>query len=299
MKKYLIFGLLIIMIFSVGVVLAARPDFQLTTANLSRGQATVIIPSQAVEVSPGVFSLGTTLDYDGRLVEGYAFIDYQKGFGKPTGCNNDGKCQGWEDVSCADCAGGGNGGGADDSSCYGFLSKGAKWKSTEGWIVNPANTRDLTSDFVFSNLSIDIEKWETAAGINILGQGTTTNIVLIADTQSPDNQNEVYFADIESSGAIGITIVWGIFRGPPQLRELVEWDQVYDDVDFDWSANGEAGKMDFENIATHELGHSIGLDDLYEDKCSEQTMYGYADYGETAKRTLEAGDITGIQKLYK
>ncbi len=56
--------------------------------------------------------------------------------------------------------------------------------------------------------------------------------------------------------------------------------------------------MDFDNIATHELGHSFGLDDLYEDTCFEETMYGYASTGETNKRTLENGDITGIYTLY-
>ena len=57
--------------------------------------------------------------------------------------------------------------------------------------------------------------------------------------------------------------------------------------------------MDFENIATHELGHSVGLADLYESKCSEMTMYGYADYGETKKQTLEDGDIKGIKEIYR
>jgi len=57
--------------------------------------------------------------------------------------------------------------------------------------------------------------------------------------------------------------------------------------------------MDFENIATHELGHSVGLDDLYDERSSEQTMYGYASYGETKKRTLEDGDINGVYQLYK
>jgi hypothetical protein len=27
-------------------------------------------------------------------------------------------------------------------------------------------------------------------------------------------------------------------------------------------------------------------------------MYGYANYGETKKRTLESGDITGVKLLY-
>ncbi|MBA7681586.1 hypothetical protein ES703_89926 [subsurface metagenome] len=72
---------------------------------------------------------------------------------------------------------------------------------------------------------------------------------------------------------------------------------IFDDVDFDWGIADE-NKMDFENIATHELGHAVGLGDLYDSKCSEQTMYGYASNGETKKRTLESGDIAGIQSLY-
>lgn len=57
--------------------------------------------------------------------------------------------------------------------------------------------------------------------------------------------------------------------------------------------------MDFENVATHELGCSVGLGDLYEDRCSDQTMFGWVDYGETKKRNLESGDITGVGELYR
>ena len=88
-----------------------------------------------------------------------------------------------------------------------------------------------------------------------------------------------------------------MFLGPPKNRVLVEWDQVYDQVDYDWSSSGEAGKMDFENIATHELGHSVGMGHP-SSECIEETMYAYAGYGETKKRDLNAGDIAGINGLY-
>ncbi len=294
MKKYLLFGLIALML-SVGLVLALKPDTtpKLVNVEPSQGRATVVIPANAVEVAPGVFSLGLAVD-KGRLVEGYAIVDYKKAYGKPSGCNNDGKCQGWEDASCGDCAGVNT----DTGNCYGFLAKGAKWKVVEPYIVNPWNTRSLGNDFVVSNLGMDVEKWEVAAGTNIIGVGLEVNDTLVADMVSPDDRNEVYFGDVGQSGAIAVTVVWGIFRGPIGIRELVEWDQVYDHVDFDWSAAGEAGKMDFESIATHELGHSVGLSDLYETRCMEQTMYGYADYGETKKRTLEAGDVNGVMALY-
>lgn len=276
MKKYLIIGLLTSAVFSVGAVLAAKPDFQAAQAiNPVTGESknTVAIPSTAVEVAPNIYYLGAVSD-NGRLVEGYAFIHYKKGFARPSGS------------------------GGKTSPCYGFLSKGAKWKAVEPYIVNAFNTDGLDHDFVKANLAANIGKWETAAGKDILGN-MVEGVVDGADFSSMDNKNEVYFADIDSPGAIGITVVWGVFYGPVWQRVLLEWDQVYDDFDFDWSATGESDKMDFENIATHELGHSVGLADLYETSCLEQTMYGYANDGETKKRSLESGDIAGVKELYK
>jgi hypothetical protein len=274
MKKYLIFCLAAILIFSA----AGFP----TTAKKQSLEPEMIIPENAIEVAPGIFSLGRAID-DGNIVEGYAIITYKTGFGKPP----------W--------AGGGNGkgNGDEESKYYEFIARGAKWKTIEPYMVNPENTEGLDHSFIETNMEYNIGKWETAAGMNILGIGSTTNNTLVADTSSPDGLNEVYFGDVGKSGAIAVTIIWGIFSGPPSQRELVEWDQIYDQVDYDWSSSGESGKMDFENIATHELGHSVGLDDLYDDKYSEQTMYGYADYGETKKRSLEAGDINGVYQLYR
>ena len=56
--------------------------------------------------------------------------------------------------------------------------------------------------------------------------------------------------------------------------------------------------MDLDNIVTHELGHSLGLGDLYQAECSLETMYGYGVEGEIQKRDLNAGDVAGISSLY-
>ena len=269
------------LVFLVSPALAAPPT---STATLeTRGtHKTLKLPPEA-DVSP-VISLGSGVDpQTGEVVEGLAIIHFKDRQAR----QNPAK-------------------GPKATQCWGYLASGAKWKTVEPWVVNPQNTRGLDSNFVASNLASDMAKWEDAAdgvvgsgaGFNILGNGSVTASALVADTSSPDGQNEVYFADVSSSDAIAVTIVWGIFSGPPMNRKLVEWDQVYDDVDFDWSASGEAGKMDFENIATHELGHSVGMDDLYNTACSEETMYGYADNAETNKRDLASGDITGIDRLY-
>jgi len=116
------------------------------------GNARFFLPSTAVKINPGLYRLGETT-VDGQIVEGFAFIDYRGNVGKPTGCEDDGKCKGWEDASCADCQG--NGGGDDPKTdrCYSFLSKGSIWKTVEPYVVNPANTEGLSDIFVTSNIA--------------------------------------------------------------------------------------------------------------------------------------------------
>jgi hypothetical protein len=65
-----------------------------------------------------------------------------------------------------------------------------------------------------------------------------------------------------------------------------------------WATSGDGGSYDVQNIATHELGHSLVLLDLYGKGDAERTMYGFADKGETKKRTLDSDDINGVKALY-
>ncbi|HCP08851.1 MAG TPA: hypothetical protein DIT25_03585 [Candidatus Moranbacteria bacterium] len=222
-----------------------------------------------------VVYLGKSYDKKaGKMVDGYAIVHYAKSNDKPTRPSSDAKC-------------------------YGFLSKGAKWKTAEPWVVDSAFTGGLGSEFILENMEKNIAKWESASGDkNILGSGSSE--VLGSFPGTYNDSNEVSFATIENQNAIAVTYVWGYFSGPTFQRELVEWDQIYNDK-YPWTqdAEDETTKMDFENIATHELGHSVGMGDLYTTSCSEQTMYGYANYGEINKRDLEAGDIAGIRELYK
>lgn len=278
MKKIIFFSMIFTLAFA-NTALALPDRFVNATLSTPGIEKTLTLPSNA-DNSP-VISLGTRQDPEtGLMVEGYAFVHYASSKSAAKSPRT--------------------------TQCYDFLASGAKWKSVEPWVVNPTNTRGLASDFVFNNLSNGIIKWEDAtdgtignlAGSQILGDGTLSAETLLADTVSPDGKNEVYFANVDDANAIAITIVWGVFGGPTRSRILTEWDQVYDDTDYDWSATGEAGKMDFESIATHELGHSVGMGDLYNSVCGAETMYGYASTGEINKRDLNSGDITGINSMY-
>jgi len=157
---------------------------------------TFSLPDTARQVAPNAYYLGS-VQHEGRLAEGYAFVD-NRGKSAKAVCGND-ICEPGENAKkCSqDCGGGGDPGGDPDptgtESCYGFLANGARWKGNpETYVVNAANS-GLSSSFVNSNLAGNITKWEDAAGSQILGTGGTTTETLVADTQSMDDKKRGIF----------------------------------------------------------------------------------------------------------
>lgn len=258
-------------------ILMASTAVQPTLVDAVPDKPKISVPKHAVEIAPGVFHLGQAKNVDGKMVEGIMIIDYKKEKAKPDG------------------AGGGKGG---KSSCFTFLASGAKWKFQESWLIDTSNSEGLDSAFLLANTEANIQKWESAGAGNVFGSGTIV-LGLAADEITPDGQNEVLFGGSDDPNTIAVTIAWGIFSGPVKQRQLVEWDQVYNEVDFDWTQDAltDPTKMDYENISTHEIGHAFGMGHP-SSSCTEETMYAFATEGETKKRDLNSGDIAGISTLY-
>jgi len=110
-----------------------------------------------------------------------------------------------------------------------------------------------------------------------------------------DFKNSVVFGDYPDSSAIAITALWFSRKG----KQIVEFDIIFN-TRFSWGdAAVNPSLMDLQNIAAHEFGHSVGLDDIYSAECSTVTMYGYSWQGDIQKRTLEEPDIAGLLRMYK
>lgn len=142
--------------------------------------------------------------------------------------------------------------------------------------------------------------WDSEVRFNIFGSLDTSTTGNGADTVEPDGMNEIMFDPIDdgvaNGGAVAVTIVWFTALGRP---EILEYDMVFDDVDFDFAdviAEGDPTKMDFAAIGTHEEGHALGLGHLAF-SCTEERMFGLIASGETKKRTLHTGDIAGVNNF--
>lgn len=198
------------------------------------------------------------------------FIHYKKGYAKPEGI------------------------GLKQPSCYKFLS-GSKprWKSFPvNYVINPSNPQSLSESFVTSAISTSAETWDASTSVELFNDVYSIDSTAVFGVQN--YQNALAFGNYPSSGVIAVTSIWW----NPTTKAIVEFDILFD-TDFAWgNADVDSSKMDLQNIAVHEIGHGVGLGDIYDSVCGEVTMYGYSTEGETKKRSLETPDITGLQKLY-
>jgi len=179
---------------------------------------------------------------------------------------------------------------------------GAKWWAFPVPLeVNPGG---LDEGFVLASIGMAAGEWDDGdysywggVAVGLFAPVTTTGKGygdLAWDSGRLDGANSIVWGNYPTSGVIAVAIVWYNTR----TKTIIEFDIVFD-TDYAWGdASSQQNVMDLQNIATHELGHGAGMDDVYQSVAWQETMYGYSAYGETGKRDLFDGDKRGITKLY-
>ncbi|MEM3986606.1 MAG: matrixin family metalloprotease [Candidatus Methanomethylicia archaeon] len=162
------------------------------------------------------------------------------------------------------------------------------WHTTPiKYYVNPSNKYGFTANQIVNIIITAANTWDNQTSTTLFQyMGTTTKTA-----GRRDGINVISWGAYKT-GVIAVTYIWYIGD------TIIETDTKLNTY-YKWSLNGEPGKMDLQNIMTHEFGHWCGLDDLYTDQDYWLTMYGYAAPGETYKRSLGLGDILGLQARYK
>ena len=154
-------------------------------------------PENAVEVAPGVFYLGESID-KGKVVEEYAFVHYAKPATKSKPV--------WDDTI----------------DKYKFMFGGIKWANTMQYQVNPDGS-GLDGDDVMTVLEDSLETWDDAITgdfelfDNTVGTSVKTSVEY-------DDTNLVMWDDLGSGGTIAVNYFW-FYRA---TKEMVQSDVVFD-----------------------------------------------------------------------
>lgn len=166
-------------------------------------------------------------------------------------------------------------------------------KEIKWWTVNVPYTINTAGGPEGSLFAIQeaMQTWTDVPGsaLNFLFKGTTPSTAWGTD----DGTNIVCFGLIEDPSVLAQTLTWY----NTDTGETFDSDLKFN-TEYAWSTDGSPRYYDVQNVATHEFGHSAGLEDLYADSDSEKTMYGYSSKGETKQRTLDQDDINGVSYLY-
>ena len=168
--------------------------------------------------------------------------------------------------------------------------------SFTGWRVNGPTTAHLNPvggpAGAASAFQAAFNTWKAADAnaptITVVSDGSVSG-------PHPDHAYELSFASM-ARRFLGVTYTWswgnGIYESDTVFNSNAPWFVAAGEGDGCYEG---LAKFDLQNAATHEFGHTYGLDHV---SSAFNTMAATATTGETYKRSLASGDALGLQHLY-
>ena len=171
---------------------------------------------------------------------------------------------------------------------------------------NPANVSIVINDIGSDNISDGsyetslrnaIDAWNDVEGSVVhLAENTSASQQARTDWESSgihlmyfdENNSSGYFPF--GSGTVAITPLW--FFGSGAISDA---DVLFNGANFQFTTSGEPGQFDVQDVATHELGHLLGLD---HSGVAGATMYPYVDTTVILHRSLSKDDSQGMREAY-
>ena len=168
----------------------------------------------------------------------------------------------------------------------------AAWSSSPVTVfVNPANG-DVSAEAALSALQYAMNVWNTQGGSSFRFQFGGT----VSDKNNAfDNRNVVLFRNVDNGSTIATTYSWWDSSNHLLDSDIIVWDSRFTFYTGSSGCGGIANSAYLEDIATHELGHALGLN---HSTVATATMYPSYGYCSQELRTLDPDDIAAVQALY-
>ncbi|HEV8111215.1 MAG TPA: IPT/TIG domain-containing protein [Planctomycetota bacterium] len=180
-------------------------------------------------------------------------------------------------------------------------SNGAKlhWAtpSSIGIVISSAGSPDIPAGLHFPALRNAIAAWNASAGTTEHLVEDTSPVQQARTDWQDDALHEILFDETNASGyfpsgtgIVALTPIWFASDG-----RITDADVLFNGSGFSFTTSGESGRFDVQDVATHELGHFLGLD---HSGWAGATMYPYVDPTVILHRSLSLDEERGMRDAY-
>jgi uncharacterized protein (TIGR03437 family) len=162
--------------------------------------------------------------------------------------------------------------------------------------LNPAGSDDLSFGQVERALMGSFQAWEdipTSAIAFTRGPNTTST------ASASDGQFEVFWLENSEMTGDGLNLTGALALSRVQTNamtgEITDAATVFNGFRYHWAVDGRADAVDIQEVATHEIGHTLGLN---HSPIGGATMYPRTIAGRTQSRTLAPDDVIAASVAY-
>ena len=163
------------------------------------------------------------------------------------------------------------------------------------WVLNENDSRDLTVDQIEEAMISSFNKWENVESSTMAFdyQGRSSHDVIANDginliTFNTALEEDDYFSGMFGSTAIGVSFN----KYDEETGEIIDCDIVFNENNYTFGVGDFVpGVVQLQNLATHEIGHLVGL--------SHTNIRGALMYWlYEGKEYLTADEVAGVSSLY-
>ena len=173
------------------------------------------------------------------------------------------------------------------------------WSSPESIsiVINSAGSDDLMNQTHMPALRNAIDAWNGVTGTRARLIEDTSSQAQSSTNWSSSQYHMMLFDENNSSGffpsgsgIVAVTPLTFFTTG-----QIIDADVLFNGSGFKFTTSSEPFSFDVQDVATHELGHLLGLD---HSGCAGSTMYPYVDPSVILHRSLSADEVRGIESAY-